>query len=210
MISRRAKRSFLILSAVLWLLAVDQAAGASFKPGLKLGGGLANIFGQDAYRQEWQLSFFAGISVEFPVIKRLAATVELDFVRKGSVYRLEEDGLEYRERYLFDYLEVPVLVKYCFDGAKKMEFYVYAGPSVALNLKARLRVTFDDLEETVEVDNLGGTDLLLTGGVGTAVGFKPGSLILEVRYSHGLKSVATEPGADIRNRSLLLLAGFKF
>lgn len=210
MIFRRTEWSFLILSAALLLLAADRAAGATFKPGLKLGGGLTNIFGQDAYQQEWQLSLYAGISVEFPVIKKLAATVELDFVRKGSVYRLEEDGLEYRERYIFDYLEVPVLVKYCFAGAKKMEFYVYAGPSVALNLKARLRVTFDDLEETVDVDNLQGTDLLLTGGAGTAVSFKPGSLILEMRYSHGLKSVATEPGADIRNRSLLLLAGFKF
>jgi len=210
MITRIYKRFFLILLVVLLLLTADLKAGLTLRPGLKLGGGASNIFGQDTYQQEWQPSFLAGIFVELSFQDRLATAVELNFVRKGSVYRLDVDGLEYRERYLFDYLEVPVLVRYCFARAKKVEFYAQAGPSVALNLRARLKVTFDDLEETVEVDNLQGTDLLLTGGAGVAPNLEPGDLILEVRYSHGLKSVATEPEADIRNRSLLLLAGLRF
>lgn len=204
------KQAFLMLFLALLLSTSGLAAGIMIRPGFKLGGGVANNFGQDTYQQQWQVSLQAGLFVELYLRNRLSAQAELNFVRKGSVYRLDSDGLEYVERYLFDYLELPVLVKYYFASVKRLNFYVYAGPSVALNLKARLRVTFDDLEETVVVDNLQGTDLLLNGGAGAAISLKPGSFILEARYSHGLKSVATEPGADIRNKSLLLLAGFKF
>lgn len=204
------KQAFLMFFLGLLLLTSDLAAGVVIRPGFKLGGGVSNNFGQDTYQQRWQTSFQAGVLVELYLRNRLAAQAELNFVRKGSVYRLDSDGLEYVERYLFDYLELPVLVKYYFANVKRLDFYVYAGPSVALNLKARLRVTFDDLEETVVVDNLQGTDFLLNGGVGAVLTLKSGSLILEARYSQGLKSVATEPEADIRNKSLLLLAGFRF
>lgn len=204
------KGFLLVCSLGLLILASEPAAGMTAHPGFKLGGGFSNNFGQDTYQQQWQTSLQAGLLVELSLRKRLAALAELNFVRKGSVYRLDSDGLEYAERYLFDYLEVPVLVKYYFAGVKNIQFYVYAGPSVALNLKARLRVTFDDLEETVEVDNLQGTDLLLNGGAGAALTLKPGRLLLEARYSYGLKSVATEPEADIRNKNLLFLAGFSF
>lgn len=204
------KRGLLICFLGLLILTSDLAAGVVIRPGFKLGGGVSSNFGQDTYQQQWQTSLQAGVFVELALQNRLAAQAELNFVRKGSVYRLDSDGLEYVERYLFDYLELPVLVKYYFASVKRLDFYVYAGPSVALNLKARLKVTFDDLQETVVVDNLQGTDLLLNGGAGAVVSLRPGSLILEARYSHGLKSVATEPEADIRNKSLLLLAGFRF
>lgn len=210
MTARITKQTFPMLFLALLILTSDLAAGVMIRPGFKLGGGVSSNFGQDTYQQQWQPSLQAGVFVELALRNRLAAQAELNFIRKGSVYRLDSDGLEYVERYLFDYLELPVLVKYYFASVKRLNFYVYAGPSVALNLKARLKVTFDDLEETVVVDNLQGTDLLLNGGAGAAMNLKPGSLFLEVGYSHGLKSVATEPEADIRNKSLLLLAGFRF
>lgn len=185
-------------------------AGLTVRPGFKLGAGASSIFGQDAFQQDWQASLSAGIFVELLILDRLAASPELNFVRKGSIYRLDSNGLVYREKYLFDYLEVPVLMKYYLNRGKKPEFYFCAGPSVALNLRARLKVTFDDLEETVEVDNLKGTDILINAGAGAALSLKPGWLLLEFRCSHGLKSVATEPQADLRNKSLILLVGFKF
>lgn len=205
------KKRLIISLFLIFLIINPRLRGeVSIKPGFKLGGGASTIFGLDTYLQSWQPSFCAGIFVELNVWNRLAVAAELNFVRKGSLYRLDSDGLEYRENYLFDYLEVPVLAKYYILSGRRPEFYIYAGPSVAFNLKARLKATFDDLEETVEVDNLRGTDLLVNAGAGTALKFKPGSLILEARYSHGLKSVATEPQADIRNKGLLLLVGFRF
>lgn len=208
-VKKRASHVFIFI-LLLSLLASELAFAVTMRPGFKLGGGVSNNFGQDTYQQQWQASLQAGVFVESFIWNHLAAAAELNFIRKGSAYRLDSDGLEYREKYLFDYLELSIPVKYYFASSGRLQFYAYAGPSIALNLKARIRVTFDGLEETVTVNNLQGADFLLNGGAGAAMILGPGSLILEVRYSHGLKSVATEPGGDIRNKSLLLLAGFRF
>ncbi|MGB9906659.1 MAG: porin family protein [Candidatus Saccharicenans sp.] len=207
------KKIILILVTVLGLFLVEvpgAEANINLRPGFKLGGGLSSNFGADTFDQSWQPSFMAGVLVELSLTSRLGAGLELNFVRRGSLYRLESDGLVYRERYLLDYLEVPLLVKFNFLRGRKPELYIYGGPALALNLRARLKVTLDDLEEAVAVDNLQGPDLLAQAGAGAALALGPGCLLLELRYSHGLKTIATEPEADIRNKSLVVLAGFRF
>lgn len=208
-----AKNIFFILMTIiaLTLLSVPaQGANLNIRPGFKLGGGLSNNFGADTFDQSWQPSLMAGIFFDLAIASQLRAALELNFVRRGSLYRLESDGLEYRERYLLDYLEVPLLVKFYPLPGRKPAFYIYGGPAVALNLRARLKVTFDDLEESVEVDNLQGTDILAQAGAGVTLALGPGNLLLELRYSHGLKTIATEPEAEFRNKSLAILAGFRF
>ncbi|MGB9893962.1 MAG: hypothetical protein ACPLRA_06070, partial [Candidatus Saccharicenans sp.] len=69
---------------------------------------------------------------------------------------------------------------------------------------------FDDLKESVSVDNLKGTDFLLNGGAGVEFRLKKGGLILELRYNHGLKSISSEADEDIKNKGLFLLAGYQF
>ncbi|MCR4395325.1 MAG: PorT family protein [Candidatus Saccharicenans sp.] len=207
------KKTILILVTVLALFLVEvpgAEANINIRPGFKLGGGLSSNFGADTFDQSWQPSFMAGVLVELSLTSRLGAGLELNFVRRGSLYRLESDGLVYRERYLLDYLEVPLLVKFNFLRGRKPELYLYAGPALALNLRARLKVTLDDLEEAVAVDNLQGPDLLAQAGAGAVLALGPGCLLLELRYSHGLRTIATEPEADIRNKSLVILAGFRF
>ncbi|MGQ9800871.1 MAG: porin family protein [Candidatus Saccharicenans sp.] len=204
---------FFILMTVFALILLSvpgQGANLNIRPGFKLGGGLSDNFGADTFGQSWQPSFMAGVFVDLAFASRLGAALELNFVRRGSLYRLESGGLEYRERYMLDYLEVPLLVKFYLLQGRNPELYIYGGPAMALNLRARLKVTFDDLEESVEVDNLQGTDLQAQAGAGATLALGPGSLLLEFRYSHGLKTIATEPEAEVRNKSLAILAGFRF
>lgn len=210
--NQRENVFFILITVFTVMLFSVPGLGANLKirPGFKLGGGLSNNFGVDTFGQSWQPSFMAGVFIDLAVAGRLGTEVELNFVRRGSLYRLENDGLEYRESYRLDYLEVPLLLKFYFLENRKPELYIFAGPAVALNLRARLKVTFADLEESVEVDNLQGTDLLVQAGAGTDLALGPGCLLLELRYSHGLKTVATEPEAEVRNKSLTILAGFRF
>lgn len=207
------KNIFFILISSLALIVFSvpgMGANLNIRPGFKLGGGLSDNYGVDTFGQSWQPSFMAGIFIDLAIASRLGTEVELSFVRRGSLYRLDNNGLEYRESYRLDYLEVPLLLKFYFLESQKPELYVFAGPAVALNLRARLKVTFADLEESVEVDNLQGTDLLLQAGAGTALALGPGCLLLELRYSHGLKTIATEPEAEFRNKSLVILTGYRF
>jgi len=200
--------SFLLL--LFWAAVALQAGRPGVKPGFKLGGGLANNFGQDTYEQKWQGALAGGLFVDLRLNKRLGAGVEVLFFRKGSVYRLNLDGSEYREKYILDYLEIPVFVKFFVLEKDRYNFYLYAGPSIGFNLGARLKVTFDGLEESVSVDNLKGADLLLNGGAGVEYKLKDSSLILELRYNQGLKSISTETEEDFRNKALVILVGYRF
>jgi len=200
--------SFLLL--LFWAAVALQAGRPGVKPGFKLGGGLANNFGQDTYEQKWQGTLAGGLFVDLRLNKRLGAEVEVLFFRKGSVYRLNLDGSEYREKYILDYLEIPVFVKFFVLEKDRYNFYLYAGPSIGFNLGARLKVTFDGLEESVSVDNLKGADLLLNGGAGVEYKLKDSSLILELRYNQGLKSISTETEEDFRNKALVILVGYRF
>ncbi|HAR35910.1 MAG TPA: hypothetical protein DCR87_03195 [Acidobacteria bacterium] len=200
----------LTITALILLSVPGQGASLNIRPGIKLGGGLSDNFGADTFGQSQQPSFMVGLFVDLDITSCLETAVELNFVRRGSLYQLESNGLVYRERYLLDYLEMPLLLKFYFLRGRKPELYIYGGPAVALNLRARLKVTFDDLEESVAVDNLQGTDLLAQAGAGATLALGPGRCLLELRYSHGLKTIATEPEAEVRNKSLVILAGFRF
>ncbi|MBC7349185.1 MAG: PorT family protein [Candidatus Aminicenantes bacterium] len=200
----------LTITAAILLSVPGRGVSLNIRPGIKLGGGLSDNFGADTFGQSQQPSFMVGLFVDLDMASRLGAAVELNFVRRGSLYELESNGLVYRERYLLDYLEMPLLVKFYFLRGRKPELYVYGGPAVALNLRARLKVTFDDLEEAVAVDNLQGIDLLAQVGAGASLALGPGHWLLELRYSHGLKTIATEPEAEVKNKSLVILTGFRF
>jgi hypothetical protein len=207
------KAAILSMTAILFILFSPEILQAGFpdlKFGLKLGGGLANIFGQDTYDQKWHSAFFSGIFLDIPLYRNFLFGSELNFFRKGSVYSLKSEGMEYSEQYFVDYLEIPVLLKFFFLKKNQPELYLYAGPSVGFNLKAKLKVSLDGLEESVEADNLTGTDFLLNAGAGTAFTLKTGLLILELRYSHGLKSICTDQESEIKNKSLIVLAGYRF
>ncbi len=141
--------------------------------------------------------------------QRLGLEAELLYSQKGSVYRLKLDSSEYREKYLLNYLEIPLILKFFLTRTGPAAFYVYGGPSVGFNLRARLKVRFDGLEETVEVDSLKGTDGLINLGVGAEIKFSGGFFVLESRYSQGLKSISREVEGDIRNKSLIFLFGFR-
>jgi hypothetical protein len=212
MISR--KPGIFVLLVFISIITILASSGWSAFPetkfGFKAGGGLANIFGQDTFEQRWQESLAGGVFLDFNVWKKFHVEPEVIWFRKGSVYRLSLDQSEYREKLILDYLEFPVLIKFYLLDLPGRKIYLYGGPSVALNLRARLKVTFDGIEESVEVDNLKGTDYLMNAGAGTEIKLKSGFVIFELRYGHGLKSISTETEGDIRNKNLVVFVGYKF
>ncbi|HEK86725.1 MAG TPA: PorT family protein [Candidatus Aminicenantes bacterium] len=179
-------------------------------PGLKVGGGVSNIFGSDTFDQRWQGSATAGVFLDVFLARRFHLQPEILWVQKGSLYEVGQGQPLYRERLVLDYLEIPVLFKAHFLDYHRFRFYTFAGPAAAINLRAQLKVTFDGLEESVGVENLRGTDLLLCAGMGAEFKIKSGSLLIELRLEEGLKSISTEIQSEIKNRAIVCLAGYKF
>jgi hypothetical protein len=194
----------LLVCAILSIPAAAVAQEASF--GVKGGLNLASIhFDPD------QLADFGarpglvlGGFVNLPIGSRLAIQPEGLFSQKGT--DASEDGVDAWVR--LDYFEVPVLVQYAVSQSSARAFHVFAGPSMAFNLKAESGADFgeESIDEDID-DDIEDFDFGIV--FGASVSF--GRFILDGRYTFGLSNinVDTEEG-KAKNRTLSFLAGVLF
>jgi hypothetical protein len=104
------------------------------------------------------------------------------------------------------YIDVSGLLRLRVNESAANQIYVLAGPTVSFKMDARVNVAgFEtDISDVVE-----DTDLGLTVGVGVETGL----LLVEGRYTHGLRDILIGvdfAGVSVRSRSFSFLAGIKF
>jgi hypothetical protein len=170
-------------------------ATVSFDPELPLDYGL-------------RLGIVAGAFVSLPLGSRLAVQPEALFSQKGAA--VDDNGVDATLR--LDYVEIPVLLKYSLSAARTpggTSVFVFGGPAVAFKIRAEASATFgeetidDDIDEDIEDMDLG-----IAFGAGVAFG----RVMIDGRYTLGLSNISTdeEEGGKARNRTLSVLAGFRF
>ena len=102
------------------------------------------------------------------------------------------------------YLDVPLTVRYGSTTTNETHFHVFTGPQVGFKLKAE---TIDDVFGTTDIsDDVESMDFGWTLGAGV----ERNRLSLDARYTLGLMNLnATSPGDTIKNRSFMVLIGFR-
>lgn len=145
---------------------------------------------------------------------------ELMFVRKGTEFATgTDDDFEVR----VDYVEIPLLLRYDIGlvGAP-LSPYLYAGPAVAFEVACEFAGSSGGVDATIDCDDAAaelGEDfeheemdfgVMVGGGVGFGLG--PGRLLVEGRYTWGLRDLLepdpTEGPAELKNRSGAVLVGY--
>jgi hypothetical protein len=178
--------------------------------GVKAGLSYANIHGRDVYEQRSRIGFGAGAFLTFGLGSSFAVQPEVLFVMKGSKYSNGSGADAYRETLGLDYIEVPVLIKFFLPVAGPFRLHLFAGPSLAFKLRARVEATFGGETEVETLDNVKNTDLGLAAGVGLEHPLGRGRLTLDLRYTAGMGSLSKGTGDDIKNGALGLFAGYSF
>lgn len=204
----RATHHILILTAAIVLLppatALAQVPGLGVKAGINLAsqetgddagddGGLASLRG-----------LVAGVFATLPVTAWLQVQPEALYAVKGASF---DDGAISAQVRL-DYLEVPVLARF-FRRGGRVGYYATGGPFVAVGLRARTRTEFPGATEEVDIsEQVQRVDYGLAAGGGVEFG----ALVVDARYTHGLKDVDkdTSDGTRVHNRSVSLTLGFRF
>lgn len=142
---------------------------------------------------------------------------ELHMVARGG--SIEGSGNE--ERIRIEYLEVPLLLVLPFQ-VSSFEPFVFGGPFGAFESRCRSIVEEDGLKTNFGCDSSEGTvfprnslDYGATAGGGISHRLGGGSLLLEARYSWGLRDIYDGPALTtgdvaIRNRTILVLIGYTF
>lgn len=190
------------------LLTCPAAASAQFTgSGVRAGLNLATLDSSDETGSapvESQLRGVAAGYLTWRMLSWLELQPEVAYTLKGGK---TDDGSSTKA--LLDYLELPVLGRVSTGQAGSRRFYVAAGAAVAVLLRARTRADFGDAIEEIDIRDDVET---LDWGVVVAGGLELRSLVLDARYTHGLRDVdrdRTDP-AKVYNRVLSFTAGIRF
>lgn len=147
----------------------------------------------------------AGVFATFRIASWLDLQPEALYSVKGS--RFDENGIT--ASVLVDYLEVPVLARFSRRGSGRVGYYVAGGPVAAFQLRARTRTKFASATEEIDI---GDQVERLDFGMAAGGGVEFGSLVVDGRYTYGLKDVDKDKSDTVKvtNRALTFTAGFRF
>lgn len=183
MIRNNSQNAFLLLLLMIGCISLQAQVNFGLKGGANY---VNNVIVTDLFDNgsDYRLSYHTGVFAKIPVNRKLSFTPELLFSDKG--FRILEDvaspSSEYSKLKL-SYLNVPVLLGYkVFD-----KLSLKLGPEFGYLLSAISR--FDGESTNVEQIWDNEFDVGLALGISYSITDKIG---LEIRYTHGLSSVATD------------------
>ena len=166
------------------------------------------------------LGFSAGISAQFNVHKHWSVVTDINFERKGD----HTDGVitdmlgevigTFRGQQQFDYLALPILVRYHFG--EQIRFFVNAGPYVGYLLQQNNKISSDlvgpsSYSSKADFKSL---DYGISAGFGmTAQINSKLSYTVELRNNLGLYNLSALPVIDngkVQTNALNLLVGLRY
>jgi hypothetical protein len=136
---------------------------------------------------------------------------EILYARMGG--RLAEDP-GFIIEYWFDYVQVPVLLKFNLIPGGPIRPFIYGGgygaylfKATGVTIEAGVGTTKIDVMDTYEKLDYG-----VLGGAGLAFKLPGISITVEGRYNYGLKNIYIDPaeGEFMRNTSIMALVGIGF
>lgn len=202
---RRMFRS-LVFASVVVIGAAAPAAAQGFAIGVKGGVEVAtqHTSGDGGGPSlDNRLGVVGGVFVTLPLVSRLDLEVDGLYAMKGA--KLTSQGID--STLQVDYFEVPVLARYRLGGGH--QFYVAAGPSMGVRLRARARTDFGGATEELDVaDQVEPLDLGIAMGAGLTIK----AIVIDGRYTLGRRDIDKDKTDASRtfNRAVALTAGVRF
>ena len=197
-----------VLAASLLLLCTGAASAQITGRGLRAGLNLSTLdtsgAAGDAPVERQMRGLFAGF-LTWPVTPWLELQPEAIYTMKGA--KTGETGVAAKA--LLDYFEVPILGRVTRGASGARRFYAAAGVALGVLVRAKTRADFG--RSTEEIDIRDEVETLDWGAV-VGGGFELGSVVVDVRYTHGLRDIDRDAADDVkvRNRAASLSAGVRF
>jgi hypothetical protein len=175
------------------LLCHAPAPAGELSFGAKAGFGLSNLTGTPGYWEsykDYKTGFNGGLVLLYEFSDQLALQPELLYSQRGVQSNLYEGIILVDVTASFDYVELPVLVRYQFPLQGKFKPHVFAGPSISYNLNSELEFKASvvsvsaDIGSVTQVSDFG---LVAGGGFGYDTG--RGVVTLDARVYYGFTNV---------------------
>ena len=199
----------LFLSLFILGFSLSAQAQTDLKYGAKVGLNFANLSGNDAPQgASTRTGLVIGGFLTYNFAPMFGLQPEVLYSMKGSSGAT--NGVSYT--FSLNYIEIPALLKFYIPLApgSPVSANIYAGPDFAFNVASSVETSFNGQTNTTdESSNTKGFDfnIMFGGGVGFNVG--PTTLGVELRYTLGTGTVASD-GSDIKNGVFAILASITF
>lgn len=208
------KKLIVVLMAVLCVAALaprDLSAGVGIKGGYSLA--KFSLTGEmDAEVWKYLPAFVAGAYLELK-LGFVSIQPEVLYTRMGAKIEEVIEEVPFSLQYRFDYVQVPVLLKFNIVPAGPIRPFLYGGGYGAYLLKAKgIMEGGGESEEADLTDDFQRYDYGVVGGVGLAFKLPGLSISVEGRYNYGLMNIIKDPleGESAKNKSLMALVGIGF
>jgi hypothetical protein len=200
----------LVIGAFVGLLMTPAPAAADTQFGIRVGGNMAKITGNDVADINTTLKnkvgFVGGVFLAFNMGRIFTLQLEGLYTMKGVNMDVPDGDMTYNEKLTANYIEIPLLLKFRIPTPGISPF-VFAGPSVGFKLSEKTVVDGETIDETIFKNNDYGA--IFGGGVDFGRHFQ-----IDVRYSLGLQKVINniEGGdeLDIKNGVWSATVGIAF
>jgi hypothetical protein len=141
---------------------------------------------------------------------------ELLVVTKGATDQITIGPTTVDETLIFDYFEIPMLMRIPFASGGSVRPSLLVGPALAIKLKSRIEFASPHESLSEDLDNITDTDFGVVFGVGTDLGRGPRGFLLDARYTLGLTDVWNRQSefdainTDAFNGVFAVMAGYRF
>jgi hypothetical protein len=207
------KKRCVVVCAVVLLLAVAAApalVAVEINFGLKAGGSWSNVsWSDDDSLEKGVLRPTFGVFAVFNLSPTLAIQPEINYLSTGEKWV----SAPYKEETFFNYLHIPVLIKYRFAMQGKVTPVVFAGPAVGVLLSAYFKEYVDGavVGKYDEKQFYKSMDFGADFGVGAEMAVSNFKILLDLRYYLGLINQYYAPlKYQMKNRALMFTVGGMF
>ena len=185
--------------------------------GLRAGVNLANLSidpVEDEISPGIKLGFGFGVFYKLNAGDNLTIQPELNFMQHGTKSETEDLGIKSESTFSFNYLQVPVMIKYGFGDMDATNFYIQGGPYLGVGIgKAKIKYCLDgDCEEEEQEygdgeDGPKRTDFGLQLGAGVNLN---SMFSIDARYILGLANLSSDGDVTIKHTGINLSVGYTF
>jgi hypothetical protein len=177
----------LLLSVLsLLLFSPSPAHARKFTFGPRLGMIVANItetppeWDDD---KEYRVGLSAGAFFDWSITEAVSIQPEILYTRKGVMTNLYDGFVTLDADVYFDYIELPIVLKYTFRPGQALRPCLYAGPSFAYCLSAEAELTAWIISATVDFSSFANTtDFGAIVGAGLSYPLGPGAITFDARF----------------------------
>lgn len=220
--------AIVLLGSVLsmGLLAPSPALARRFTFGPRVGMIAANItetppeWDDD---KEYRVGLSAGAFFEWSITETVRIQPEILYARKGVMTNLYDGLISIDADVYFDYIELPIVIKYTFRPGRALRPCLYAGPSFAYCLSAEAELSAWIVSTTIDFSSFAHTtDFGLVAGAGVSYPLGQGAVTLDARFQRmftnailsgdfeidGSEQTISED--DFKHFGFVFLAGYAF